>query len=49
MFHPENKLRTSWDFFVLAVTVFATIEIPDRCAFEDLRCQDWYGDTHPNR
>ena len=27
MFHPENKLRASWDFFVLATTVFAAIEI----------------------
>jgi hypothetical protein len=28
MFHPENKLRTSWDFFVLAVTVLGVIVIP---------------------
>jgi voltage-gated potassium channel len=28
MFHPENKLRTSWDFFVLAVTVLGAIVIP---------------------
>jgi len=34
MFHPENKLRTSWDFFVLAVTVFAAIEIPISIVFD---------------
>jgi hypothetical protein len=28
MIYPESKLKTAWDFFVLAVTVFATVEIP---------------------
>ena len=28
MFQPENKLRTSWDFFVLAITVLGAIELP---------------------
>ncbi|MBA7568910.1 hypothetical protein ES708_10647 [subsurface metagenome] len=34
MFHTENKLRTSWDFLVLAVTVFAVIEIPLSMVFD---------------
>ena len=34
MFHSENKIRTSWDFLVLAVTVFAVIEIPLSMVFD---------------
>jgi voltage-gated potassium channel len=34
MFHPENKLRTSWDFFVLAVTVLGAIVIPLSLVFD---------------
>ena len=34
MFHPENKLRTSWDFFVLAVTVLGAIVIPLSVVFD---------------
>ena len=34
MFHPENKLRTSWDFFVLAVTVLGAIVIPLSVIFD---------------
>ena len=28
MIHPENRLKGFWDFFVLAITVFAALEIP---------------------
>jgi voltage-gated potassium channel len=28
MIHPESRLKSGWDFFVLAVTVFAAIQIP---------------------
>ena len=34
MFHPENKLRTSWDFFVLAVTVLGAIQMPLPVVFD---------------
>ena len=34
MFHPENKLRTSWDFFVLAITVLGAIVIPLSLVFD---------------
>jgi hypothetical protein len=34
MFHPENKLRTSWDFFVLAVTLLGAIVIPLSLVFD---------------
>ena len=34
MFHPENKLRTAWDFFVLAVTVLGAIVIPLSVIFD---------------
>jgi voltage-gated potassium channel len=34
MFHSENKLRTAWDFFVLAVTVIGAIVIPLSVVFD---------------
>jgi voltage-gated potassium channel len=34
MFHPENKLRTTWDFFVLAVTVLGALVIPLSVVFD---------------
>ncbi|UCF96476.1 MAG: cyclic nucleotide-binding domain-containing protein [Spirochaetaceae bacterium] len=34
MFYPENKLRASWDFFVLAITVLGAIVIPLSVVFD---------------
>ncbi len=34
MFNPENKLRTAWDFFVLAITVLGAIVIPLSVIFD---------------
>ena len=34
MFHPENKLRTAWDFFVLGITVLGAIGFPLSVIFD---------------